>query len=186
MSSEQHNAPLGVLVGEALAVAQAIEEIKADKELTDEEREKKLAAIQCAEFMVGKSIDQKGEAMVMARRSMKARIAELETIVGPTVAKLKTLGNQVKSLEEYVKYLLRPLADDEGKVKCGTDVARITCSFRTKTMKCVVDEILLDPKARVLWRIEKKPNVSRIKEMIEGGAEITGARLEPVEKVRWS
>lgn len=131
------------------------------------------------------NVDERAEAMAMARRHLLGEIARLEEIVAPTLKTIASLKSRVNSIEAYARWALRPLADKDGKVKAGSNVAGVAFNFAVKDAKVFIDESRLSKKALDLWNIKWTPARAEIKKRLKAGERIEGAKLETGERLGW-
>lgn len=96
--------------------------------------------------------------------------------------RLTALENRAKRGQKRVEDYLAQACEMTGTESIRGVYANI--SFRSNPLKTIIDDEDLIPEEYITVKVERKPNLTAIKESIKSGKEVSGAHLEQERKIQ--
>lgn len=122
------------------------------------------------------------EEKAIATAIVSRKLTTYSEQIGNEIKRLQTLKKHVDSEYERVEKYLSDALKKAGIESIKGVYANI--SFKNTPLKTVIDDESLIPEDYITVKVERKPNLTAIKEAIKAGKEIQGAHLESERKIQ--
>lgn len=118
------------------------------------------------------TLEGKLENCCKAMRNYECEIAAYDCEIDRLIQQRQSIEAKVRSVRNYIDYTLMAIKGPEAKVKAGT----FALCYRAAVSVEVIDEEQLDPRYRT-EKVTSAPNKKAIREDIQAGIEVPGAKL---------
>ncbi len=124
------------------------------------------------------TFEEKAIATAIVSRKLTNYSAEIDT----EIKRLQALKKHVDGEEKRVRVYLSDALQKVGIESIKGVYANI--SFKNNPPKTIVDDESLIPEEYITVKVERKPNLTAIKEAIKSGKEVQGAHLESCKTIQ--
>lgn len=124
------------------------------------------------------AFEEKALATATVYRAMGKYSKDIDEEIKRLQALKKRVDNQQKRVEDYLKQACEMTGIESIKGVYAN------ISFKNNPPRTVIDDERLIPEEYFTVKVEKKPNLTAIKEAIKSGKEVQGAHLESERKIK--
>lgn len=124
------------------------------------------------------NFEEKALAVATVWRDFDDYISRIKAEKERLTALEKRVEREQKRVEDYLAHACK---------MTGTESIRgvyANISFRNNPLKTIIDDEDLIPEEYITVKVERKPNLTAIKESIKSGKEVAGAHLESERKIQ--
>lgn len=124
------------------------------------------------------NFEEKALAVATVWRDFDDYISRIKAEKERLTALEKRVEREQKRVEDYIAQACK---------MTGTESIRgvyANISFRNNPLKTIIDDEDLIPEEYITVKVERKPNMTAIKEAIKSGKEVSGAHLEQERKIQ--